>query len=203
MSAGVVKTSSSSPDQPGGVRRPGSARPGSDIVATVVLLAATVTTGLTAGVFTDWSNAIMPGLGDVDDRTFVEAFGALDSAITNPFFIGVEFTGALVLMAVATFLHRTPQRRSALVWIAAALVLYLVAFVVTIGVNEPLNEKLREAGDPSTAAEYAAARAQLDEAMWTTWNTVRAIASVLAFGCLAWALTRQRRDGAATGTAPR
>src|SRR5262245_12296639 len=39
-----------------------------------VLIASTITMGLTAGVFTLYAHTIMPGLGRTDDRTFVGAF---------------------------------------------------------------------------------------------------------------------------------
>ena len=45
----------------------------SDVVREVVLIAATMTMGLMAGVFGIYSNAIMPGLRRTDDRTFVAA----------------------------------------------------------------------------------------------------------------------------------
>ncbi|TDE13115.1 DUF1772 domain-containing protein [Jiangella asiatica] len=157
-----------------------------------------MTTGLTAGVFVDWSNTIMPGLSDVDDRTFVVAFQALDSAITNPLFLGVGYIGALLFTGLSVALHRRAEQRPALMWIGAALVFYLLVFVITFSVHEPLNEEIRSAGDPDTDAGFAAARAQLDEAMWTAWNTVRAVASTIAFGCLTWALAIHRRPGQTT-----
>ena len=46
----------------------------SEIFGDAVLIAATLTTGLMAGVFGIYSNAIMPGLRRTDDRTFVAAF---------------------------------------------------------------------------------------------------------------------------------
>lgn len=160
-----------------------------------ILVGATLTTGLVAGVFVDWSNTIMPGLSDVDDRTFVASFRALDAAITNPLFLGVEFTGALVLTGLAAVLHRRREHRLVLMWVGGALIATLVAWGVTFGVNEPLNEKLRTAGTLQSDADFAAARAVLDEAKWTAWNTVRAVASTVAFGCLAGALVVHRRIG--------
>ncbi|AXK32318.1 DUF1772 domain-containing protein [Streptomyces armeniacus] len=155
---------------------------------TGALFLATLTTGLTAGVFVDWSNTIMPGLGTVDDRTFVTASRALDDAIRNPLFLGVEFTGALLLTGLATVLHLRPEHRPVLRWVVVALVCYLVAVVTTFAVHEPLNEKVRTAGEFDTGAEFAAMRAQLDESRWAAWNAVRAVATTFAFGCLAWAL---------------
>ena len=166
---------------------------------TGVLIAATMTTGLTAGVFADWSNTIMPGLNDVDDRTFVTTFRALDAAITNPLFLGVGFMGSLLLAALSAALHLRAQQRPVLVWTGAALVCCLLVFGITFGVHEPLNEDLRTAGELESNADFAAARAQLDEAMWTAWNTVRAVASTIAFGCLTWALVIHRRPGRTAG----
>lgn len=157
-----------------------------------MLVVATVVTGLLAGVFASWSNAIMPGLSDVDDRTFVTAFRALDSAIMNPLFLG-SFTVALFLIALAAFLHRGAAQRQALVWISVAFVAYLAVVVITMAVHEPLNVKLRDVAEPRSDAEFAAARALLKESMWATWNTVRAVAATLSFGCLTWALVLHRR----------
>ncbi|TDB88504.1 DUF1772 domain-containing protein [Actinomadura sp. KC216] len=163
---------------------------------TASLIIATITTGLTAGVFTDWSNTVMPGLGDTDDRTFVTAFRALNDAIENPLFLGVEFLGALLFIGLSVVLHLRAEHRRTLIWIGAALAFYLVAHMVTYAVHLPLNDKIMDAAPLTTDADYAAARAQLDESTWTVWNTVRALATTTAFACLTWALTIHRRDRA-------
>lgn len=171
----------------------GQQRGGSGVLRTGILILATMTTGLTAGVFTDWSNTIMPGLGNVDDRTFVTAYRALFAAINNPLFIGVEFAGALLLTGLSVALHLRRGQRMVLIWVGAALVFNLAVSVITFGV--PLNEPLSAIGGLDSNADFAAARALLDEAMWTAWNTARAVASVIAFGCLTWALVIHRRLG--------
>lgn len=169
-------------------------RTGSDALRTGLLMTAIVTTGLLAGTFADWSNAIMPGLSDVDDRTFVTAYQALDAAITSPLFL-IGFTGALPLIGLAAALHLRTEQRQVLIWIGVALVFYLMAFVITFSVHEPLNLKVRTAGDPGGIEDLAAARAMLEEARWTVWNTVRAVASTIAFGSLTWALVIRQRLG--------
>lgn len=163
-----------------------------DVLRTATLILAILTLGLLAGIFVDWSNAVMPGLSDVDDRTFVEAFRALDDAITSPLFL-LGFTGALPLIGLVAVLHLGADRRLALMLICAAFALYLAVVVITIGVNVPLNEKLQDAGPLHSDADFAAARAVLDETAWAAWNAVRAVASTLAFGCLIWALAVGRR----------
>jgi uncharacterized membrane protein len=165
------------------------------------LVAATLATGFVASIFVHWSNTIMPGLRSTDDRTFVTAYQQLDDAITNPLFLGFGFVGALLLTGLAGALQLSAGRRSALPWIAAAFVLYLAAFVITIGVNEPLNEEVRNAGDPDRIADLAAVRDDLKESTWVAWNHVRSVASAIAFGCLAWALVVFGRTTPAGGDA--
>jgi len=159
-----------------------------DAVRAMSLIAATMSMGLMAGVFGLYAHTIMPGLGRTDDRTFVGAFQAIDRAIINPWFLAGGFVGALVFTALAAVLHVPADRRSVLPWIAVALILYLVVFVITIGVNVPLNDAIKAAGDPDRIADPAMVRERFDEARWVRWNNVRTLASTAAFGCLAWAL---------------
>jgi len=156
---------------------------------TVSLLAATLTMGLVAGAFVLYAHTIMPGLKKTDDRTFVTAFQAMDRAIINPWFMAGGFLGALVFTAAAVLAHRGGD---ALPWIAGALVLYAIAFVITLAVNVPLNDAIKAATDPNLAA----VREQFHEARWAGWNLVRAITSTAAFGCLAWALVIYGRASA-------
>jgi uncharacterized membrane protein len=152
-------------------------------VRTLTLFAATVTVGLTAGVFGLYAHTIMRGLGRTDDRTFVGAFQAIDRAIINPVFL-LTFFGALVLSAVAVGLH---LGRPALPWIVVAGVLYLAVVVITMAVNVPLNDAIKAVGDPDRIADLAAVRANFHEARWIAWNLVRTAATTVAFGCLLWA----------------
>jgi uncharacterized membrane protein len=159
----------------------------SDVLREVVLIAATLAMGLMAGVFGIYSNAIMPGLRRTDDRTFVAAFQSIDRAIINPAFMAT-FLGALVLTALAALLHLTSEGRPLLSWIVAAFVLYLFVFVVTIRVNVPRNNEIKAVGDVDRLTDPRGVRERFDEARWVRWNHVRAFASILAFGLLAWAL---------------
>jgi uncharacterized membrane protein len=152
----------------------------------IALMAATISTGLVAGVFGLYAHTIMPGLGKTDDHTFVGAFQVIDRAIINPWFLGGGFFGALIFTIVAAITH---VGRAALPWIVAALVLYAITFVITIAINVPLNDAIKAAGDPGRI-DVAAVRERFDEARWQTWNLVRVVASTTAFGLLAWALTR-------------
>jgi uncharacterized membrane protein len=159
-----------------------------------VLLAATMTTGLMAGVFGLYAHAIMPGLRQTDDRTFVGAFQSIDRAILNPWFLPT-FVGALVLTGLAALLHLLGDHDTVLPWVVAALALYLAVFVITLGVHVPLNDQIKMAGDPDEIADLAAVRERFDEARWVRWNIIRALASTAALSCLTWALIQYGRHG--------
>ncbi len=156
------------------------------------VLAATVTSGLLAGVYLLYAHTVMPGLRTLDDRTFVAAFQAVDRAIVNPWFMALGFLGAPVFSAVAL---AGTWGEPAAAWVATALVLHVVAMVVTVRVHLPRNDRLKAAGDPDTLAdaELAALRAAFDEAGWVRWNLLRAVTSVAATGILAWALVLTTR----------
>src|SRR6516164_8862477 len=132
-------------------------------VRTVLLLSATLTMGFAAGAFALYAHAIMPGLRNTDDHTFVAAFQSMDRAIINPWFMAGGFIGALLFTAAAAALH---LGRAALPWILAALALYMIAFVITLAVHVPLNDALKAAGNPDRIVDLAAARERFHKTRW-------------------------------------
>lgn len=163
-------------------------------VSTVVLLLATLTSGLVAGVYVFYAHTVMPGLGRAGDRTFVAGFQALDRAIVNPWFMVSAFLGAPVLTLVAGLLQLGAADREVLWWIGGALVLDLVTVGITVGVNVPANDRLKAAGD-ADVIDVAAARSEFDEGRWVRWNLVRVVLSMASFAGLAWALVQVGRVG--------
>jgi uncharacterized membrane protein len=127
----------------------------------------------------------MPGLKATDDRTFVAAFQAMDRAIINPWFMLTAFLGALVLTLAAAV---TSLGRDTLPWVALALGLYLIAVLITIAVNVPLNDAIKAAGDPDRIRDIAAVRERFHEARWAAWNIARTVLTTGAFVSLTWAL---------------
>jgi uncharacterized membrane protein len=154
------------------------------VVRSVTLLGATMTMGLAAGAFALYAHTVMPGLHETDDRTFVAAFQQMDRAIINPWFMLTAFVGALVFTALAAIANRGTD---ALPWILVGLGLYLVAVVVTMAVNVPLNDAIKAAGDPSRI-DVAHVRAEFHEGRWAAWNLLRVATTTSAFGLLGWAL---------------
>jgi uncharacterized membrane protein len=153
---------------------------------TATLIAATITTGLMAGLYFAYMVSVLPGLHRTDARTLVGTMQAINEAILNGWFF-LAFIGALLTTLAAAVLHLSPSARGALPWIVAALVLYAIGLIVTAAVNVPLNDDLAAAGSPDRIADLAAVRAHF-ETTWVRWNTVRGLVTMAAFGCLTWAL---------------
>lgn len=152
--------------------------------AGAVLGAATVATGLVAGVVFAYVCSVMPALARSDDKVFFEVMRNINDVIQNPVFF-TAFFGAPILAAVAAWQHRASRARA---WTLAAFVLCAAVFLVTSAANVPLNAALAAAHDP------AAARAAFEEP-WVAWNLVRTILAVAGFVCLLRAMTvRTRKD---------
>jgi uncharacterized membrane protein len=156
-------------------------------VATLLLMLATLTTGLVAGVYLFYAHTVMPGLGRSGDRTFVAGFQALDRAIVNPWFLVTSFLGAPVLTVASALFYLQEPARGVLSWVLVALVLDLTTVGITVGVNVPANDRLKAAGDVDDA-EAAAVRSEFDERRWVRWNLVRVVLSVSGFVALLWSL---------------
>jgi uncharacterized membrane protein len=154
-------------------------------LALTALVAATITMGLSAGVFLLYAHTIMPGLGTTDDREFVLAFGAVDKAIINPVFMVTAFFGALVFTAAAAMLQ---LGEDSFLWIAAALVLYAILVGITVGVHLPRNDALKAAVAEGEPDDPAAVRSAFGEDTWVRWNWIRVLLNISAFGLLCWAL---------------
>jgi uncharacterized membrane protein len=168
---------------------------GADRKADIVLGAAVIAMGLLAGLFYAFDVAVMPALTAADDRTLVDAMQQMIDKIENPAFF-LTLVGAPALAAVALLQARRSSSAKTAGWIVAGLAFYTVMVVVTFAVHFPLNDDLKNAGDPTHIANLAAVRDDF-VTPWVAWNIVRTLATTAAFGCLAWALVLRGRIGRA------
>jgi len=149
-----------------------------------ILTAAVVLGGLQAGTYYTWASGVMPGLGRVDDRTFVHAMQQMNLAIVNPVFIA-SFLGAPALAAVAV----AATGGSARTWVIVGAGLAVATVVITGALNVPLNNALDAAGPVDSIRDLAAVRADFESA-WRRWNVLRTLTSTASVACLAVAALR-------------
>jgi uncharacterized membrane protein len=147
-----------------------------------LLVAATITAGLAAGLLYAFAVGVLPGLAGVSDAAFVSVMQSINRSIVNPWFL-LTFLGA-PLLVIATVVVRFVSTGPGPGWpLITATVLSLLSVLITAAINVPLNDALDAAG----SVDIAAAR-QAFEGRWVTWNIVRTVVSTAAFGFLVLAL---------------
>lgn len=144
----------------------------------LLLLAGLVLVASVLGVLALYSHTIMPGLKRTDNKTFVTAFQAIDGQIINPIFMLQFFAPVFLLGAAAFFAHNYGAAVTAYVY--AALCCYIVAVVVTMAINVPLNDGIKARTNLQSAESFASARSQFNESKWTMFNHVRLVFTLLA-----------------------
>ena len=91
--------------------------------------------------------------------------------------------GPPVFAIITAVLHFQAGQGTPVAWIGTALVLYVIALLITIGINVPLNDALAAAGPARQIPDVGAVRNHFETA-WVHWNIARAVASTAAFTLL-------------------
>ena len=150
-------------------------------IHTIILLLASLSTGIMAGIFFIWSNTIKPGIGKLNDMGYLSAFQSMNRVILNRTFIGIFFA-PVILIPLTTFLNYNiiPDYKF---WIllAATLFYWIGTFGVTIRGNIPLNELLDKTNLENISTEQAKSLRQSIENKWNRFNLIRTLTSIGAF----------------------
>lgn len=148
---------------------------------TLILIVAIVSTGLMAGIFFTWSNAVKPGIGTLDDMTYMKAFQAMNRLILNPLFYLV-FILPVLSIAISTYMSFGSTKEYVFELLLTATLIYcLGVFLVTIAGNIPLNELLEHTDlEKISQIELSDLRGKI-ETKWNSFNLVRTISSFIAF----------------------
>jgi uncharacterized membrane protein len=150
-------------------------------VLPVLIVLGIVGSGLIAGVFFAFSTSVMPGLARLPTPAGALAMQQANRTILNPLFLAVFVGTALICLLLAIAAMVTGHGSA--VWLVGGALLYIVgAFVVTMVVNVPMNNRL-DTSDPDSAEGAEIWAGYLSR--WTAWNHFRTVASTLATACLA------------------
>jgi uncharacterized membrane protein len=146
----------------------------------IVLLLTTLLTGLLAGIFFTWSNAITPGIGRLDDINYLSAFQNMNRTIVNPSFL-IIFMGPVFLSFVTAYLYKS--NHSYILWLLllAAILYFIGVFLVTIIGNIPLNNLLDKTELTNISLEEARRLRDKFELKWNNLHLIRTITSTLSF----------------------
>jgi len=152
-----------------------------DTLLFIVRLAAILGSGLMAGLFFAFSNAVMGALGRIQAAEGIAAMQAINRVILNPTFLTVFMgTPAACSLIVLTSLWRWSEPGA--LWLIAGSAVYVIGtFLVTILVNVPMNNALDAVQAASAEGATLWKRYLAD---WTAWNHVRAASSLAALALL-------------------
>ena len=146
----------------------------------ITLIAATLATGLVAGVFLTFSDFVMRALGRARPGAGIEAMQWINREVYRSLFmvllIGLAVASLLLAAAGAALAGGEVAR-----WLTAAAILYLLGVMaVTARRNVPMNERL-DAVDHASAV--AISYWEIYKRDWTRWNHLRWIAALAASVC--------------------
>ena len=149
----------------------------------IILLIATLLTGLLAGVFFTWTNAITPGIGRLNDLGYLQAFQQMNRSILNPLFY-VVFMGALLFSASAIYYYKFDSKYLFRLLSYATAIYFVGVFIVTLIGNLPLNDVLDKANlEAMSMTEIKNLRNHF-ELKWNNLHLIRTISSTTSFAFL-------------------
>jgi uncharacterized membrane protein len=136
-----------------------------------------------SGLFYSYSFSVTPGLGRLPDDQYILAMQLINRAIQNPIFF-ISFFGVLILLPIVTYLKYS-QPISIVFWflLAATIIYFTGAFLVTAIGNIPLNNSLEKFDLTKATKESISAQRAIFEKKWNNLNLVRTVSSLLAFIC--------------------
>ena len=152
-----------------------------NILFSTLLITATLSTAMIAGLVFTFSTVIMPGIGKLDDRAFVKAFQVIDGIIQNgqPLF-GLVWVGSILSLFAAAILGFW-QLDGSLKWLLLVANLLYIAGVQapTLTVNVPRNNRLQAIDLTQASDELVAEERQYFEATWNRSNNFRSVVAAV------------------------
>lgn len=159
----------------------------------IATTAAALSTAVSGGVFYAFSTIVMRGLNRTDPLDALTAMRGInaEAPANAPFLILFVGSSALALGVGAAAALRLSQPGAGYVLAGAAL--GVVAFLVTVAFNIPLNNRLdalTPAGLQSLSEAEALREWKSYLVPWTAWNHVRTVAPILGSALMVVGLVR-------------
>ena len=148
---------------------------------TIILALAILLTGLMAGIFFTWSNAVKPGIGKLSDIEYLRALQSMNRVILNNAF-RIIFLGAIIAVALVPVFYFNLYPKNIFWLFVFTLVIYWIGvFGVTVSGNIPLNEILDKTNLESITSEEIKTLRKSIEVKWNNFNLIRCISSGITF----------------------
>ncbi len=136
---------------------------------------------LVGGVFQSFSDFVMRGLILAEPAGGMESMQQLNRAVFRSVFLATFLALVPATVAFAIYAWTSLSGTARVLIIVAAVVYVLLVFVVTAAGNVPMNNRLEALAHTSEEGHaYWATYGRV----WTYWNHVRTVGSVVAAACL-------------------
>ena len=148
---------------------------------TLIIIVAILSTGLMAGIFFNWTNAVKPGIGTLDDMTYMKAFQAMNRLILNPLFY-IVFILPVLTISISTYMSFGSTKLYVFELFLLSTLLYVLGvFLITILGNIPLNDLLENTDlEKISLTELSDLRGKIEN-KWNNFNLIRTVSSFISF----------------------
>jgi uncharacterized membrane protein len=148
---------------------------------TIILVTSIFLTGLMAGIFFTWSNAVKPGIGKLNDIDYLSALQSMNRVILNSLFL-IVFIGTIISVALVPVFHFHFYPKNIFWLLILIVIIYLVGvFSVTVFGNIPLNEILDKRNLSVMNPNDLSLLRDSIENRWNNFNLIRSISSAVSF----------------------
>lgn len=152
----------------------------------IALTLATLLCSLVAGFVLAFAIVVMPGIRNLDDHDFLQAFKAIDRVIqTNQPIFSLVWLGSILGLVAAALIGMVQFDGVNRLLIGAAAAIYLLGVQLpTFTINVPLNNQLQmQKLDAMTDLALREVRVNF-EPRWIQWNSIRTIFAILTSALL-------------------
>jgi uncharacterized membrane protein len=147
----------------------------------IILAFAILSTGLMAGIFFTWSNAVKPGIGKLSDKEYLKALQSMNRVILNIPFKIIFFISIISVAFVPVLYFDLYPNMIFWIFIFTLFSYWVGAFGVTLFGNIPLNEKLDKTNLESISSQKIKFLRTGIESNWNNLNLIRTISSLITF----------------------
>jgi len=160
----------------------------SSSIVTALLWAAALGSGLIAGVYFAFSGFIMRALGNINTTQAIAAMNAINETILRSWFMPLFFGSSIIsLCLIIVALVHWGEAGTELT-LVAGVVYFIGMFVCTVVFNVPLNNSLARTDPDSDYAQLVWSRYLK---IWTKWNHLRTVCSLVTCVLFIWLLSIQ------------
>ena len=148
---------------------------------TIILALAILLTGLMAGIFFTWSNAVKSGIGKLSDIKYLSALQSMNRVILNNAFRIVFFGAIIAVVLIPVFYFNLYPNNIFWLFILSFIIYWVGVFGETALGNIPLNEILDKTNLESITLEEIKDLRESIEVKWNNFNLIRSISSLITF----------------------